>query len=114
MTMKKSLTVSEAHKFLTEFMLREGIELVNDSTPKMNYSKSTTKTVKAVKVSPIKQIGLTSPSTVQGDKLILNNVLILGKKAYQAEKAKGTTMLTIVVIISQEQKDAITAFHKSN
>ena len=94
-------------------MLREGIELVNDS-PKMNYSKSTTKTVKAVKTSPIKQIGLVSPSTVQGDKLTLNGVTILGKKAYQAEKAKGTTMLTIVVIISQAQKDAITAFHKSN
>ena len=111
--MTKKISVDEAMRFLNEFLAREGIELESNK-PIVNYSK-----VKVVKVAKIAKVAsgkiiLADDFTVKGDRMILNSVSILSKKAYSAEKAKGTPMHTIVVIISQAQKDAITAFHKSN
>ena len=113
--MTRKMTVDEAHKFLTEFLAREGIDLVDNPVITQNYAKvaKIAKVAKVVKVASGKII-LAEDFIVKGDKMTLNNVSILSKKAYSAEKAKGTPMQTIVVIVSQAQKDAITAFHKSN
>ena len=112
--MTKKISVDEAMRFLNEFLAHNDIELESNK-PTVNYSKvKVAKVAKIAKVTPVKQMVLLEDFTVKGDRMILNNVSILSKKAYSAEKAKGTPMHTIVVIISQAQKDAITAFHKSN
>ena len=111
--MTKKISVDEAMRFLNEFLAHNDIELESNK-PTVNYSKvKVTKVAKIAKVASGKII-LAEDFTVKGDRMILNNVSILSKKAYSAEKAKGTPMQTIVVIVSQAQKDAITAFHKSN
>ena len=116
--MTKKISVDEAMRFLNEFLAHNDIELESNKQPTINYSKlkvaKVAKIAKVAKVTPVKQMVLLEDFTVKGDRMILNNVSILSKKAYSAEKVKGTTMLTIVVIVSQAQKDAITAFHKSN
>ena len=111
--MTKKISVDDAMRFLNEFLAHNDIELESNK-PTVTYSKlKVAKVAKIAKVASGKII-LAEDFTVKGDRMILNNVSILSKKAYSAEKVKGTTMLTIVVIVSQAQKDAITAFHKSN
>ena len=111
--MTKKISVDDAMRFLNEFLAHNDIELESNK-PTVTYSKlKVAKVAKIAKVASGKII-LADDFTVKGDRMILNNVSILSKKAYSAEKAKGTPMHTIVVIISQAQKDAITAFHKSN
>ena len=111
--MTTKITVDEAQDLLMKVLAYVDRELVSNK-PTVTYSKlKVAKVAKIAKVASGKII-LADDFTVKGDKMILNSVSILSKKAYSAEKAKRTPMNTIVVIISQAQKDAITAFHKSN